>query len=56
MKEITRGKKVKIEDFHEFAGKLEIDKKVIEKMQSITPENYTGIAEKLVDDFDPKIN
>jgi adenylosuccinate lyase len=55
MKEITRGKNVTIEDFYEFVKKLDVSEKVKEKMLKISPENYIGLAENLVDEFDPKI-
>jgi len=55
LKDITRGKKITLADFMNFAKKLDIDDKVKKKLLSITPENYTGIAEKIIDDFISKI-
>ena len=56
LKEITRGRKATIDDFYEFVKKLDISKEVKNKLLFVTPENYTGLAAKIVEKFDPKIN
>jgi adenylosuccinate lyase len=56
MKDITRGKKVTVNDFYNFVEKLSISEKSKKMMLNISPESYTGISERIVDEFDPKIN
>ncbi len=55
LKDITRGKKVTLDDFTNLAKKLNIDDKIKKKLLTITPENYSGLAEKIVESFNPKI-
>lgn len=47
LKELTRGKKVTLEDIHKFIDTLKVNNKVKEELLKITPENYTGLASKL---------
>ena len=47
LKELARGKQVKLEDLHNFINFLEINDKIKKELLKITPENYTGLAEKL---------
>jgi adenylosuccinate lyase len=55
LKEVTRGKNVVIEDFYNLAKNLNISDKIKQKLLSIKPENYIGIAGKIVKEFDPNI-
>lgn len=55
LKEVTRGKNIKIDDFHTLVHNLTVDNSIKEKLLAIKPENYIGIAEKIVDDFDPVV-
>ena len=55
LKEITRGKDTTLEDFYDLVKKLDINEKTKNKLLSIKPENYTGIASKIVEEFDAKI-
>ena len=55
LKDITRGKKVSLEDFYNLANSLEVDKNIKQKLLNIRPENYTGLASKIVSEFDPTI-
>jgi len=55
LKEITRGKAVTIEDFRKFANKIAIDENKKKKLLEITPSNYIGLSQKIVENFDPKI-
>ena len=48
LKELTRGKKVTLADFHHFIDNLSIAEKIKKELKEITPENYTGIAAKIV--------
>lgn len=47
LKELTRGKNVKIEDFKNFINSLNLSKKVKDGLRKITPINYIGIAPKI---------
>lgn len=53
LKEVTRGKNITLHEFTELVHKLKIDDSVKSRLLSIRPENYTGIAEKIVERFDP---
>jgi len=47
LKALTRGKKVTIEDFHEFINSLSVSPKIKKELLLITPTNYIGKAERL---------
>lgn len=50
LKELTRGNSsLTLENFREFINSLEINPKDKESLLALSPENYTGIANKLVD-------
>ena len=49
LKELTRGKKVNLDSMRAFVKTLEIDEKDKEVLLNLTPETYTGLADKLVD-------
>ncbi len=49
LKELTRGKKVTTDDLKQFIASLDIPEEIKEKLQGITPANYTGIAQLLVE-------
>lgn len=49
LKELTRGKKVTLQDIHDFINTLEVSDKIKKELLKITPENYTGLASKLAD-------
>jgi len=48
LKALTRGKKVALEDFRKFIDGLNVPEKVKKELRKITPQNYTGLASKLV--------
>lgn len=48
LKELTRGKKVTMKDFHKFIEELNVSDEVKNELKKITPTNYTGIAELLI--------
>ena len=48
LKELTRGKQVTLLDLHKFINALEVSDKIKKELLKITPENYTGLASKLV--------
>jgi adenylosuccinate lyase len=49
VKELTRGKNVTIEDFHDLFADLDVPESVREELQALTPAGYTGVADELVD-------
>jgi len=51
LKELTRGKKITKQDIYKFLGKSGLPKNEVERLKKLTPENYIGIAVKLVDNF-----
>ena len=52
MKKLTRGKKINKKKLEEFIDGLDkIPNQVKAKMKKLTPEKYTGLAEKLVDEY-----
>ena len=51
LKALTRGKKVKMNDFKEFIEKLDVSGSLKNELTQITPTNYTGIAKILVEKY-----
>jgi len=49
LKELTRGKKVTMNDFKEFIERLDVSKQIKAELKQITPTNYAGIASLLVE-------
>lgn len=47
LKELTRGKRVSLEEFRKFISDLEINKQDKEMLLKLTPENYIGLANKI---------
>lgn len=47
LKKLTRGKQVTMEDFAKFIDGLSVSDAVKQELKAITPESYTGLAEKL---------
>jgi adenylosuccinate lyase len=52
VKERTRGESVTLEDFHELFSELELSDDVRQELKALTPAEYTGIADKIVDDVE----
>ena len=48
LKELSRGKKITMNDIHKFINDLKVNDKVKKELLKISPENYTGLASKLV--------
>lgn len=48
LKELTRGKEITLDDIHKFINTLAVNDKIKKELKKITPENYTGLAAKLV--------
>jgi adenylosuccinate lyase len=56
LKLLTRGRRVRLEDIREFVDRLEkVPEFVKSRMKQLTVRNYTGLAEKLVDQYFAKI-
>ncbi len=53
LKELTRGKKVDQKVMEEFIDTLEIPSSEKKALKSLTPSNYSGLAEKLVQKYKP---
>ena len=47
LKELTRGKRITLQELSEFIDKLDLDEQVKRELKALTPANYIGIAEKL---------
>ncbi len=52
LKDLTRGKRVGRDELAEFLGALDIGQDAKERLLSLVPADYTGIASKLVDYLD----
>lgn len=48
LKELSRGKEITLLDIHKFIKTLKVSDKVKKELLKITPQNYTGLASKLV--------
>lgn len=47
LKELTRGRRVTLEDFGKFIDGLSVDAKIKKNLKALRPENYIGLASKL---------
>lgn len=47
LKELTRGKRVTLEDFAQFIDGLPVDEKVKTRLKALRPENYIGLSEDI---------
>lgn len=54
LKKLSRGKKMDEKVVHEFINGLELPDDEKTKLKELTPGTYTGLAEKLVDNYKPK--
>ncbi|MFB9823021.1 adenylosuccinate lyase [Halobaculum roseum] len=52
VKELTRGKRVTIEDFRDLFDDLDVDESVREELHALTPAGYVGYGGDLVDELD----
>jgi adenylosuccinate lyase len=48
LKELSRGKQITLGDIHIFINDLDVSDKIKKELLKITPENYTGLASKMV--------
>ncbi|WP_353635291.1 adenylosuccinate lyase [Halobacterium sp. NMX12-1] len=44
VKDLTRGERVTIEDFHDLFAELDVEESVREELLALTPASYTGVA------------
>ncbi len=49
LKELTRGRKIAMNDFNLFINELNVSEEIKEELKRITPKNYIGLAKILVD-------
>ncbi|WP_440990722.1 adenylosuccinate lyase [Haloarchaeobius baliensis] len=52
VKELTRGKRVTIADFHDLFDDLAVDEDVREELKALTPAGYVGVGSELVDELE----
>jgi adenylosuccinate lyase len=52
VKELTRGKRVTLDDFRDLFDDLDVDAGVREELKALTPAGYVGVADELVDEID----
>jgi adenylosuccinate lyase len=48
LKELTKGNKITKESIHQFVNKLEIDTELKNQLLQLTPHNYVGLSQQLV--------
>ena len=51
LKNLTRGQKITQEDIQAFVQSLDLPKKEKQTLLDLTPENYTGLAERIVEEM-----
>jgi adenylosuccinate lyase len=51
LKKFSRGENISKADFQNFINGLKIDKEIKEQLLELSPENYTGYAEQLVNQY-----
>jgi adenylosuccinate lyase len=49
VKELTRGRRVTVEDFRALFDDLDVPEPVREELRELTPAGYTGLAARLAD-------
>ena len=52
VKALTRGKRVTLDDFRDLFDDLDVDEGVREELKALTPADYVGVADELVDETD----
>jgi len=50
LRRATRGKRITLEEMHEWIDTLSIDNKVAERLKALRPVDYVGLASRLCDD------
>jgi adenylosuccinate lyase len=54
VKELTRGRRVTLEDFHELFADLDVSEDVREELTALTPAGYVGVGDGLVGELDDR--
>ncbi len=54
VKDLTRGQRVTLEDFQDLFVDLEVDDRTREQLLALTPTDYVGVANDLVDELDDR--
>ena len=49
VKELTRGRRTSLDDFHELFDDLDVSEATREELRALTPASYTGVANGLAD-------
>ncbi|MBI4363751.1 MAG: adenylosuccinate lyase [Candidatus Doudnabacteria bacterium] len=49
LKNLARGKTLTLEDIHRFIDSLDVSDEIKKELKQFTPQNYTGLAERLAD-------
>ncbi|MFT4882707.1 MAG: adenylosuccinate lyase [Natronomonas sp.] len=52
IKDLTRGQRATLADFRELFDDLDVDESVREELRALTPADYTGLGDELVDELD----
>jgi adenylosuccinate lyase len=52
VKDLTRGQRVTLEDFHDLFEELDVDEETREELMDLTPAGYTGVASGMVASLD----
>ncbi|WP_435182717.1 adenylosuccinate lyase [Halobellus sp. EA9] len=52
VKELTRGREVSLADFRDLFEDLDVDESVREELRALSPAEYVGVADALVDELD----
>jgi adenylosuccinate lyase len=52
VKALTRGQRASLADFRDLFDDLDVDESVREELRALTPADYTGLGDELVDDMD----
>ncbi|WP_416839276.1 adenylosuccinate lyase [Haloferax sp. DFSO52] len=52
VKELTRGREVTLEDFHDLFSDLDVSESTRDELLALTPATYVGLADELVDELD----
>ncbi|WP_311171023.1 adenylosuccinate lyase [Halobellus ordinarius] len=53
VKELTRGRDVTLADFRDLFGELDVDEDVRAELRALSPAEYVGVGDELVDELDP---
>jgi adenylosuccinate lyase len=52
IKALTRGERATLSDFRDLFADLDVDESVREELNALTPADYTGLGEELVEELD----